>query len=424
MMTPITPLLQAARTGDLTAFARLVAATQDMAFAVAWQVLRDQAEARDAVQDAYLTAFRRLGGLNDPEAFAGWLRRIVVTSALNRRRRQRTQWVPLQEDAAPPLLDDEESRWTEHQQRLLSRALLTLTAEERRLCELHYHGGVGAERLATMMDAQPVTIRKRLQRIRDKLRKEIEMDERQTLGTRALPGDLPASIMELLARPRLVDLPENPVGATTGALMGAFPGFTAIDLPEEVDLDTAEHRLGGDAVYIDRSTLQRIAGERILRYDLTLPLLLTVRWEGAAQRLSAAGKAYRLETENATHLQAFHQLELFLIDDRRSVDPFWLAGRILNAVDLALPRTEVRMTPTDYPMCARAWSLDVRPDPTGEWVEVLAWGEYADWVLQAMGADPRQQIALGAGFGLERIAALRHGIDDIRKIATARVAPV
>ena len=55
---------------------------------------------------------------------------------------------------------------------------------------------------------------------------------------------------------------------------------------------------------------------------------------------------------------------------------------------------------------------------------MLAWGEYADWVLHAMGADPRQQIALGAGFGLERIAALRHGIDDIRKIATARVAPV
>ena len=111
----------------------------------------------------------------------------MVTSALNRRRRQRAQWVPLQEDTSPPLLDDEESRWTEDQQRLLSRALLTLIAEERRLCELHYHGGVGAERLATMLDAQPDTIRKRLQRIRDKLRKEIEMDERQTLGPERCP---------------------------------------------------------------------------------------------------------------------------------------------------------------------------------------------------------------------------------------------
>lgn len=97
-----------------------------------------------------------------------------------------------------------------------------------------------------------------------------------------------------------------------------------------------------------------------------------------------------------------------------------MAGRILDAVDRALPRAEVRMTSTDYPMCSRAFSLDVRHQE--QWVEVLAWGEYADWVLAAIGADPARQIALGAGFGLERLAALRYGIDDIRKMATARVA--
>jgi phenylalanyl-tRNA synthetase alpha subunit len=42
-------------------------------------------------------------------------------------------------------------------------------------------------------------------------------------------------------------------------------------------------------------------------------------------------------------------------------------------------------------------------------------------VVQALGSDPRVQVALGAGFGLERLAALRYGIDDIRKMATARV---
>jgi phenylalanyl-tRNA synthetase alpha subunit len=39
-----------------------------------------------------------------------------------------------------------------------------------------------------------------------------------------------------------------------------------------------------------------------------------------------------------------------------------------------------------------------------------------------MGADPGEQVALGAVFGLERCAMLRYGIDDIRKVATARVA--
>jgi len=413
-------LVPGARAGDPAACVRLVELTQQMAYGVAWQVLRREPDARDAVQDAYLRAFRRLHELDRPEAFAGWLRRIVVTVALNRHRRSRAQWVPLDEVTAPPVLDAREQSWTEDQQRLLSRALLRLSREERRLCELHYHGGWGAERLAQSAGLPAATMRKRLQRLRDKLRKEIEMDEQRNLGSHSVPGDLPASILELLARPRLVDLPENPVAATLATLLGAFEGFAPIELPEEVDLTAALVRLGGNAVYIEHSQLQRIAGERVLRYDLTLPLLLKVRWEGAPQRLSAAGKVYRREVESATRLEAFNQLELFVIDERPKVDPFWLAGSILKAVDRALPRSEVRMTPTDYPMCARAWSLDVRRDD--DWIELMAWGEYADWVVRALGAEPDRHIALGAGFGLERLALLRHGIDDIRKVATARVA--
>ncbi len=69
---------------------------------------------------------------------------------------------------------------------------------------------------------------------------------------------------------------------------------------------------------------------------------------------------------------------------------------------------------------ARAWSLDVRRND--EWIELMAWGHYADWVLRAIGAEPERHVAVGAGFGLERIAALKYGIDDIRKMATASVA--
>jgi phenylalanyl-tRNA synthetase alpha subunit len=228
--------------------------------------------------------------------------------------------------------------------------------------------------------------------------------------------------MELLARPRLVDIPDNPVGAALATLQGAFAGFASVDLPEQIDLAAAERRLGGDAVYIERANLHRITGDVVLRYDLTLPLLLTVRWAGSSQRLTTAGKVYRRENESATHLEAFHQLELFTIEDRAgaAADPWAFAARILASIDRLLPRSEVRLTPTEYPMCARAWSLDIRSGDA--WVELMAWGEYADWVLRALGADPERQVALGAGFGLERAAALRYGIDDVRKIATARVS--
>lgn len=251
------------------------------------------------------------------------------------------------------------------------------------------------------------------------------MDETQGLGSHTVPDNLPASITELLARPRLVDLPENPVGAVLGSLQEAFPDFSPLELPEELDLQAAERKLGGDAVYIDRSALQRICGERVLRYDMTLPLLLAFRWNGNSEKLTTVGKVYRREHESATHLQAFHQLELFLIENRaplpsgQNVDLFWMAGRILNAIDRTLPNVEVRRAPTEYPMCRRPFSLDVRH--AERWIEVLALGEYADWVIRALGADPEHQIALGAGFGLERIAALRYGIDDIRKVAGMRV---
>jgi RNA polymerase sigma-70 factor (ECF subfamily) len=412
--------VEAARAGDVEAFRVLVEATEEMAYAAAWQVLRRVPDARDAVQEAYLIAFRRLADLAEPEAFAGWLRRIVLATALNQRRRSRVAWVQLDDTTAPPVLDASEQRWTQGQQRLLSRALLTLSREERRLVELHYHGGWTAERLAYADSTEPPTMRKRLQRIRDKLRKEIEVDEKRAIMGHSVPGDLPTNIVELLARPRLVDLPENPVSVTTSMLCSAFASFQTVDLPEQVDLEDALRKLGGDAVYIDRSKLQRIDDRQVLRYDLSLPLLLSVRWAGAPQKLAASGKVYRREDESPTHLEAFHQLELFTMDDRGVADTWIFAGRILDAVDRALPRSEVRVTPTEYPMCARAWSLDVRRKD--EWIEIMAWGEYANWVVRAVGGDPARQLAIGAGFGLERVAGLRYGIDDIRKMATAHVA--
>ncbi len=410
----------AARAGDVSAFARLVDATQRMAYAAARRIVGGEADARDVVQEAYLLAFRRLAELAEPAAFPGWFRRIVLGTALNQRRRMRRCWVPLDEPELPPVLDEQERRWTEAQQRALSRALLTLSSEQRRLCERHYYGRESLEQLAVSTSVDAATLRKRLQRIRERLRKEIEMDEQRMLGSEPIPTDLPASIVELLARPRLVEIPDNPVAATLATLQSAFVGFAPIELPEQIDLAEAQASLGGDAVYIEGSKLQRIAGERVLRYDLSLPLLLTVRFAGAPLRLTASGKVYRREDEGPTHLEAFHQLEVFALDELGSAESWSFAGRVLDSVDRLLPKVEVRVTSTEYPMCARAWSLDVRHEH--EWVELLAWGKYADWVLRALGADPARHVAFGAGFGLERAALLRYGIDDIRKVASARVA--
>ena len=76
-MDDLKALVARAQEGDLDAFGRLVRTTQTMAFAVARSVERDPGLAQDAVQEAYLGAFRRLGDLDEPAAFLSWLRRIV-----------------------------------------------------------------------------------------------------------------------------------------------------------------------------------------------------------------------------------------------------------------------------------------------------------------------------------------------------------
>jgi phenylalanyl-tRNA synthetase alpha subunit len=53
---------------------------------------------------------------------------------------------------------------------------------------------------------------------------------------------------------------------------------------------------------------------------------------------------------------------------------------------------------------------------------VLAWGVFIDRIVRHLGADPSTHTAIGVGHGLERLAMLRYGIDDIRKVEGARVA--
>ena len=65
--------------------------------------------AEDAAQEAYLRAYRRLADLDEPAAFAGWLRRIVITVAINMRRSRRRTLLRLDDIPEVPVLDEAET---------------------------------------------------------------------------------------------------------------------------------------------------------------------------------------------------------------------------------------------------------------------------------------------------------------------------
>jgi RNA polymerase sigma factor (sigma-70 family) len=421
---PLSALVLSAQGGDRSVYASLIRKTEVAALAAAMSILHDRALAEDAVQLAYLRAFRRLATLREGPAFGSWLRRIVITVALNMRRSRRMTLLALDEAMSIPVLDEEESHWSESQRQRLAAALLTLTPLERRICDRRYHGGWSIVRLAHDAAVDEATMRKRIQRIRQRLRQQIESEEIEDMKERgvnpsASMGNLPARIIELLASPQLTDIPENPVGQILEELCAVYPECLELSLPEIVDLNATRH-LASEAMYVDPSELHRIDEQRILRYDLTLPLLLTVRYDGSPLKFYATGKVYRVCQADATHLEAFHQFEAFWLDERNQLDPWALTGRVLKSLDRILPGRAVKIDRVQYPMCSQAWELSV--DDHGQWNEVMAWGVFADPILRHLGGDPARHIAVGVGYGLERFAMFRYGIDDIRRIDVERVA--
>ncbi len=83
-------LVRRACRGDTAAFDALVATRIDRCYRLAWAILSNDADAADATQDAFVSAWRQLPRLRDPAAFDGWLNRIVANSArMSRRHRRR-----------------------------------------------------------------------------------------------------------------------------------------------------------------------------------------------------------------------------------------------------------------------------------------------------------------------------------------------
>jgi len=82
-------LVERARDGDHAAFTELIAVDGDRCYAIAYRILRDTERAQDAVQVAYLQAWRGLRNLRDAERFGVWLYRLLVNACYEESRRHR-----------------------------------------------------------------------------------------------------------------------------------------------------------------------------------------------------------------------------------------------------------------------------------------------------------------------------------------------
>jgi phenylalanyl-tRNA synthetase alpha chain len=141
----------------------------------------------------------------------------------------------------------------------------------------------------------------------------------------------------------------------------------------------------------------------------------------------APGTVFRRD-DDATHSPMFHQLEAFLID--KDVSLAHLKGVLAEFAERMYgPGTPVRLRPSYFPFVSPGAEVDIgcvfckRPDDTRAgcnlckhtgWIEILGCGMIHPVVFEHCGIDPEQWTGFALGMGLERIAILRYGINNIK----------
>ena len=126
---------------------------------------------------------------------------------------------------------------------------------------------------------------------------------------------------------------------------------------------------------------------------------------------TSAGKVYRKD-DDATHLPMFHQVEGIYIDkDINFANLKSLIHQILY--NLFGENTQIRFRPSYFPFTEPSAEVDILSE-NGKWLEILGCGVVNPIVLENCNLDSEKYSGLAFGLGVERIAMLKYGVNDIR----------
>ena len=171
-------LVARARDGDADAFGSLVARHQQAAFRVAWLIARDPGEAEDAVQEAFVKAWRAMPRFRADAPFRPWILRIASNEARNRARStRRRDALALREaaavgtgDAAP---SPEAAALSRDEAETLTRALDRLPERDRLVIAYRWLLDLSEAETAEILGVRLGTVKSRLSRALRRLREEL-----------------------------------------------------------------------------------------------------------------------------------------------------------------------------------------------------------------------------------------------------------
>lgn len=176
-----------------------------------------------------------------------------------------------------------------------------------------------------------------------------------------------------------------------------FHNFEALNIP-------AHHpaRAMHDTFYFDENTL--------LRTHTSSVQIRFMKERKPPLRFIAPGKVYRCDSD-MTHTPMFHQVEGLMIDE--NINFSQLKGLIIDFLEHFFDKKlEIRFRPSYFPFTEPSAEVDIMGE--NGWLEVLGCGMVHPKVLANVGVDSEKYAGLAFGMGVERLAMLRYGIDDLR----------
>jgi phenylalanyl-tRNA synthetase alpha chain len=191
--------------------------------------------------------------------------------------------------------------------------------------------------------------------------------------------------------------------------------FTALNMPEDHPARAMQ-----DSFYLEPRTSNE--EERVLRTHTSPVQIRTMKSTAPPLRIIAPGRVYRSDSD-ATHTPMFHQIEGLVIDRDITLGHLkWTLETFLKAFferdDIA-----IRMRPSYFPFTEPSAEVDVgfsiekgRRVVGGQegWMEVLGSGMVHPRVIAYCGLDPDEWQGFAFGTGVDRLAMLKYGMDDLR----------
>ena len=194
--------------GDDVAFAELVKKYQKPVHALVWRKIGDFHIAEEITQDTFLKAYQGLATLKKPQSFASWLYVIAANHCSTWLRKKRLQTQSLEETSSARLekatysgyvVEENERTAVEAQREVVKKLLAKLQESERTVITLHYFGEMSSTEIGAFLGVSANTIRSRLRRAQQRLRKEEPMIQ-EALGNFQITPNLTENIMREIAR--------------------------------------------------------------------------------------------------------------------------------------------------------------------------------------------------------------------------------